>query len=149
MRRVLLSTLVAALPAVAMAADAERVVEARKGFFSLVALEFGPLAAMAKGEMPYDADAAKAHAADLVALTKYNPSDLYAPGTSADDVKGTGAKAAIWQDMDAYQKKGMAFFEAVAALEPVAGNGQKELGAAVNKVGATCKSCHDDFRAKN
>ncbi|MGP3697563.1 c-type cytochrome [Rhodobacter sp. NSM] len=148
MRRVLLSALVAALPAVAMAADAEHVVEARKGFFSLLAIEFGPLAAMAKGEMPYDADAAKAHAADLVALTKYNPSDLYAPGTSADDVKGTAAKAEIWKDMDAYQSKGMAFFEAVAALEPAAGAGQKELAAAVGKVGGTCKSCHDDYRMK-
>lgn len=59
MRRVLLATLMAALPAAAMAADAEHVVEARKGYFSLVALEFGPLAAMAKGEMPYDAAAAK------------------------------------------------------------------------------------------
>ena len=63
MKRVLLSTLVASLPAVAMAADAEKVVEARQGYFSLVALEFGPLAAMAKGEMPYDAAAATAHAA--------------------------------------------------------------------------------------
>ncbi|MGC9445689.1 c-type cytochrome [Cereibacter johrii] len=148
MRRVLLATLMAAIPAAAMAADAEHVVEARKGYFSLVALEFGPLAAMAKGEMPYDAAAAKAHASDLVTLTKYDPSDLYVPGTSADDVKGTAAKAAIWQDADGFQAKGMAFFEAVAALEPAAGAGQKELAAAVGKVGGTCKSCHDDFRVK-
>ena len=149
MKRVLLSTLVAALPVVAMAADAEHVVEARKGYFSLVALEFGPLAGMAKGELPYDAAAAKAHAADLVALTKYDPSDLYAPGTSADDVKGTRAKAAIWTDTEAYKAKGTAFFEAIAALEPAAGAGQKELAAAVGKVGGTCKSCHDDFRLKD
>ena len=37
----------------------------------------------------------------------------------------------------------------VAALEPAAGAGQKELAAAVGKVGATCKSCHDDYRAKD
>ncbi|SNX73839.1 cytochrome c556 [Cereibacter ovatus] len=149
MKRVLLSTLVASLPAVAMAADAEKVVEARQGYFSLVALEFGPLAAMAKGEMPYDAAAATAHAADLVALTKYNPGDLYAAGTAEGEAKGSHAKAAIWTDMSAYQAKGVAFFEAIAALEPAAGAGQKELAAAVGKVGATCKSCHDDFRAKD
>lgn len=149
MKRILLSTLVAVLPAAVMAADADNVVEARQGYFSLVALDFGPLAAIAKGAAPYDAAVAKAHAANLVTLSKYDPSGLYAPGTSSSDVKDSRAKAEIWKDPEGFKAKGTAFFEAVAALEPAAGAGQKELAAAVGKLGAACKDCHDTYRAKD
>ena len=149
MKRVILTALVATFPAIAIAADPEDVVEARKGYFELLALEFGPLAAMAKGEVAYDAGVAKAHAADLVTLSKYDPTDLYAPGTAAGEVRGSEAKPEIWTNNEAFKAKGMALYEAIAALEPAAGAGQKELGAAVQKVGAACKGCHDDFREKD
>ncbi|MEH6775831.1 MAG: cytochrome c [Cereibacter changlensis] len=149
MRRLLLSTLLVALPTVSLA-DPEQVAEARRGYFALVGLEFGPLAAMAKGELPYDAEAAQAHAADLVTLTRYNPGDLLTPGTSATELPGkTRAAAQIWQDMPGYQAKGAAFLEAVAALNEAAGAGQAALAPAVGKVGGTCKGCHEDYRLKD
>ena len=108
------------------------------------------LAAMAKGEVDYNADAAAAHAKDLKTLTGYTISDLFAPGTSNADLPGkTRAKPAIWEDMPGFQEKAKAFVAAVDNLNENAGNGLDALRPAVGKLGAACKGCHDDFRAKD
>lgn len=149
MRKIILTALVAALPAgAAIAQSAEDVAKARQGFYKLLGLEMGQLAAMAKGEIDYDADKAMGHAADMLALTKYNPADLFAPGTSNADLPGvTRALPAIWEDFEAFRGKGAAYVAAVTELNAAAGNGRAELGQAVGKLGGTCKACHDDFRA--
>ncbi len=149
MRPLLLSSLLALLPLTAVA-DPGETVEARRGYFALVGTEFGPLAAMAKGEMPYDAALAKAHAADLVALASYTQGDLLLPGTSRAEMPGkTRATAKIFEDPADYAAKGTAFYEAVMALNTVAGEGQAALAPAVGKLGGTCKGCHEDYRAKD
>lgn len=137
-------------PALAQAAEPADIAAARIGYFSLVNLEMGGLAAMAKGEAPYDADRAKALAGDLGTLSEYLHDDLLAPGTSNADLAGkTRALPAIWEQTDDYRAKGMAFREAVVGLNEVAGQGQEALAAAVGKVGGTCKACHDSYRAKD
>lgn len=142
-----LSTLV---PAIAIAADPEEVAAARIGYFKLVNLEMGGLSAMAQGKTPYDADRASAHAADLKALAEYLHDDLLVEQTSNADLPGkTRALPAIWSDMEGYQAKGLAFYEAVIALNEVAGQGQGAFAPAFGKVGGTCKACHDDYRAKD
>lgn len=150
MRKILLSSLAIAIPVMAFAVSPEQTVEARRGYFALVGTEFGPLVAMAKGEMPYDVAAAKAHAADLVALATYTQDDLLASGPSMAELPGkTRAKATIYTDLPGYQAAGQAFYDAVIALDAVAGNGPEALAPAVGKLGGTCKGCHDDFRAKD
>ncbi|SNT42943.1 Cytochrome C' [[Luteovulum] sphaeroides subsp. megalophilum] len=105
---------------------------------------------MAKGEVLYDAKLAKAHAADLVALATYSPDDLLVPGTSQNELPGkTRAKASFFEESEAYKAKGVAFYEAVMALDAVAANGQEALAPAVGKLGGTCKGCHDDHRSKD
>ncbi len=150
MRKLLLSLLVAATPAVALAQSPEDVAGARIGFYRLLGFEMHDLAAMAKGETPYDAAAAAAHAKDLETLTHYGMADLFAPGTSNADLPGkTRALPAIWADMASVQEKGKAFVVAVQELNAAAGNGLDALRPAVGKLGGACKSCHDDFRAKD
>jgi len=150
MRKLLLSMLVIAVPAVALAQSPKETAEARIGFYRLLGFEMHSLAAMAKGEEPYDAEAAAAHAKDLETLTRYSVGDLFAPGTSNADIPGeTRALPAIWENMGEVQEKGKAFVEAVAELNAVAGNGLDALRPAVGKLGGACKSCHDDFRAKD
>lgn len=150
MYKTILIALACALPVVAHAAEPEEVAAARIGYFKLVGLEMGGLSAMAQGKAPYDATRAKALAADLRVLGSYSHDDLLMPGTSNADLPGkTRALPAIWQNLEDYQAKGVAFFEAVAAVNEAAGNGAEALAPAVGKLGGTCKACHDDYRAKD
>jgi len=48
----------------------------------------------------------------------------------------------------AITEKADALKTATAALAPVAGNGLDALKGAMGDVGASCKGCHDDFRAE-
>ncbi|MBN9886356.1 c-type cytochrome [Salipiger abyssi] len=150
MRKVLLSALIAAVPAtMALAQTAENeTVKARRAFYTMLGFEMGGLAAMAQGKVEYDAEAAQAHAADMVTLTGLHTADFYAPGTSKDDLPGeTRALPVIWEDMGAFQEKGQAFGAALAELNTAAGGGLDALRPAVGKLGGACKACHDDFRA--
>ncbi|TCO72484.1 c-type cytochrome [Rhodovulum euryhalinum] len=151
MRKVLLLTAaLATLPAAAMAADLEGVVDARRGFYSLLGANMDALVSMVKGDTDYDGAAAQSHADNLKLLTSYNMGHLYAPGTSNADMPGkTRALPAIWEDMAGVQEKGMAYVQAVEALNSVAGLDKAELGKAVQQLGGTCKGCHDDYRAKD
>jgi len=150
MRKALVSALLLTLPLGAHAADPEEVIDARQGYYSLLGLEMHNLVAMAKGEIEYDAENAKGHAADMLTLTQYSMADLYAPGTSKADMPGkTRALPAMWEDMAGVQEKGKAFVTAVKDLNRVAGEGRGQLAKAVQDLGGTCKGCHDEYRAED
>jgi len=151
MRKALLTAALVALPVAGFAADpAEKIVEARQGYYSLLGANMGALVSMAKGETEYDGAKAQTYADNMLTLTKYNLGHLYAPGTSADDLPGkTRALAKIWEDPAGVQEKGMAFVKAVENLDEVAGLDKADLAKAVQELGGTCKGCHDDYRAKD
>ncbi|MEY8880882.1 cytochrome c [Donghicola sp. XS_ASV15] len=151
MYKLLLTTVtIGALATSALAQSATDTAKARRAFFTLIGYEMGTVGAMAQGKMDYDAEAASAAAADMVALTKYTMSDLFAPGTSSDDVPGeTRALPAIWEDMSGFQAAGEDFTAALMELNAVAGDGLDALRPAVGKLGGTCKACHDEYRAKS
>ena len=140
----------AAIPAAAHDDPIEHAIEARQGYFTLMGTEIGPLAAMAKGEMDYDAARAEAHAANLAALAAYDPARLFPEGSSKFEREGdTRALAAIWDDMDGFMAAMGDFVEAAEALPGVAGQGRAELAGGVGRVGDTCGACHDDYRAED
>ena len=115
----------------------------------MLGVEIGPLGAMAKGEVDYDAATAQAHADDIAALAGYSVGDLFLEGTSQDDRVGdTRALPAIWANLSDFQAKAQDFAAAAEALKAAAGQGRAALGPAVGQMGATCKACHDDYRAK-
>jgi len=155
MRKLLLSTVIAATAATtaatgAFAQSASDVAKARRAFYTLVNFEMATLGGMAQGKVDYDADLASQSAGDLMSLASLHTADYFAPGSSNEDIPGeTRAKSDIWDDMEGLQEKGMAFYQAVADLNEVAGNGLEALQPAMGKVGGTCKACHDDFRAKD
>jgi len=143
-----MSTLV--VSGLARAAEPDEIAAARIGYFKLVNLEMGGLAAMAQGKAPYDAEKAKALASDLGTLSGYLHDDLLMPGTSNAELAGkTRALPAIWEKPEDYRAKAESFRQAVVDLNQVAGQGQEALAPAVGKLGATCKACHDDYRAKD
>ncbi len=121
----------------------------RQGFMKLVVWEAGPLFGMAKGDIAYDAEAAKTHAANLEALSHYPYTGLFLTGTSKADRPGkTVAKPDIWQDRAKFETAFDDWQAAVAVLGDKVGNGQPALAAAVGELGKACGGCHKPFRAK-
>ena len=139
------------VPTVAMTQDNAdaKAIATRQGFMKLVVWEAGPLFGMATGDMAYDAEAAKTHAANLKIISKYPVQGLFWPGTSNEDYPGkTRALPKIWEDQAGFSK---AFTDWQAAVETVnneAGNGQPALAAAVRELGKSCGGCHKPFRVK-
>lgn len=141
---------VAALAAASAQADpADDAIKARRGFFTLLGAEIGPLGAMAKGEAPYDADKARRHAANLQALSGYRFGDLFVAGSSNADKPGaTRAQPVIWTDAAGFGEKAEGLVAAIGALQGVAGEGQAALAGGVGALGKACGACHETYRAK-
>ncbi|HKL61877.1 MAG TPA: cytochrome c, partial [Woeseiaceae bacterium] len=71
---VVCAAVLAAGSALAMdAGQAEKAYEVRSSLFKLVGWNTGPLAGMAKQEIPFDADQAERHAARIAALVEMIP----------------------------------------------------------------------------
>ncbi|WP_146345181.1 c-type cytochrome [Phaeobacter marinintestinus] len=146
MRYAIIAALIAA-PTLSLAGPAEDTVAARQGYFKLVGANMGALAGMAKGKIEYDAAAAQTAADNLVTLTKYDLTHLFAPGTSSSDMKDTRALAKIWDDFPGVQDKAGAFASAAAEMQTLAGQGKAEMTSALGTLGGACKGCHDNYRA--
>lgn len=146
MRKILLTLPVAALVlGTAAYADGMATVKARQDYFKSLG---GTMKAMVGVAKKFDAEAAKAEAAKLEALLATDMGPLFAPGSSdADFPKESEAKASIWTNMDDFGAKGKAMHEAGAVVIAAANAGDAAaFGAAVQKLGGTCKACHDDYR---
>ncbi|PLW76275.1 c-type cytochrome [Cohaesibacter celericrescens] len=150
MRKIALAAVALSLfAAPALAGPNEDAVAARQGHYKLLNANMGALAAMAKGEVDYDAAQAQIHADNLALLSKNNIGFLFIPGTSSTDMPGvTRAKAEIWEDFPAVGAAGAKLVEAAMNLQAEAGKGRGELGAALGAAGASCGNCHKSFREK-
>ena len=125
-------------------------IKARQGMFQLYSFNVGILNAMAKERIPYDAAVATEAANNLDAAANLGQSQFW-PAGSDNQTEGniaTRALPEIWETYPAITEKASALSDAVAALVPVAGNGLDELQDAIGDVGASCKGCHDEFRAE-
>lgn len=128
----------------------ERAIEARKGAMNIHSLEVGPIFAMAKGDVAYDAEAATDHANALASLLNYDETRLFPAGTSnAEMPEETRALPAIWEKPDEFHKAFEDLRSAVETLAAEAGNGQEALVAAAGPVGNACGNCHENFRQKD
>ncbi|MFK7891068.1 MAG: cytochrome c [Granulosicoccus sp.] len=128
----------------------DKAIKARQAMFQLYGFNFGMLNAMAKGDMPYDADIAAEAANNLAAASSLGQSQMWPAGSDneTDGNARTRALPAIWNDFAGVSEKGKAMVTAVAALVPAAGDGLDALQGVIGDVGASCKGCHDDYRAK-
>ncbi len=128
----------------------DRALKARQGLMNLHVIEAGPLFAMAKGDMPYDAAKAGEHAKMLHALTGYDETRLFPAGSSNADMPGkTAALPAIWEKPDEFHQAFETLRTAIAKVDASAGEGQEALAAAVGQMGKACGDCHEKFREKN
>lgn len=139
------ASLVCALPASAQFAKPEDAIKYRKNALFVMQQNFGRVAAMAAGKAPFDAKVAADSAAVADFVSKL-PWGGFGPGTDKGETK---AKPEIWTDkakFDGYANKMQTEMTKLAAAAK-SGN-LDTIKQAVNDTGATCKSCHDDFRAK-
>jgi cytochrome c556 len=123
---------------------AENQVKYRKAAYQLMNLNFGSLDAMAEDKKPFNKQEAQRNA-DFVAMLATVPKGFFGEGTDKD----TKAKPEIWQkraDFDAKMDKMVS--EAQKLPGVVQGGDMAAFKKQVADVGAACKACHDEYRAK-
>lgn len=124
-------------------------IKARQGEMQLRSFNAGPLFAMAKGEMDYDAALASKLAGNLKLLLDLDNGRAWAKGSDIGNYPDdTTALDKIWTTYPEIGKYGKKYAEAVTDLAAVAGNGAGELKSKIGALGKSCKGCHDEFREK-
>ena len=118
-------------------------VKQRQAAMTLIGKYFGPLAGMAQGKAPYNADVAARNAGFLDALSQM-PWDGFHPNTK--DIQSR-ALPAIYENEAKFKEAQDRFRGAVTKLVAAARDEGAFKGAA-GEVGKACGACHNDFRAK-
>ena len=147
----LLLALAISLPAgVALSAgELDWAVKARKAEMTLRAFNLGQLGAMAKGDMEYDAEAAKAAAHNLKVMTTLNGMAMWPKGSdSAALGDKTNALPALWENFPKVMESVEALSAAADVMADAAGKDLASLQGAMGAVGKACASCHTQFRKK-
>jgi cytochrome c556 len=125
----------------------EILVKQRQAAMTLQGKYFGPLAGMAQGKVPYNADTVAMNSAFLDALSRM-PWDGFAPASKDATVK-TAALPAIWSDAAKFKQAQDDYQNAVQGLVKVSRSGDEGAQkAAIGAVGKTCGGCHQNFREK-
>ena len=129
----------------AFAQKPEDAIKFRRGVMAVIGWNFGPMAAMAKGDRPYDAAAFARHA-EIVAFMSKLPLEGFVPGSDTGETK---AKPEIWLDMDDFKAKLEKMQAEVAKLAEVAKTPDLSTSKAqLGETGKACKACHDKYRNK-
>jgi cytochrome c556 len=132
-----------ATPAMAQFAKPEDAVKYRQSAFTLMGAHMGRLAAVVKGEVPYNKEDVARNAAIISTLSSL-PWQAFGPGT-----EGGKAEPAIWKESAKFKTASDRMQAAVAELNTAAQSGNPEnLKKALGATSQTCKACHDDFRKK-
>ena len=144
------ATAIAFIPATAIGeGHIDRAIKARKAVMQLRSFELGRLAAMAKGNVEYDAKTALTAANNLKILSQVNTMAMWPQGSdnvAMPDV--TRALPNLWSDFPKVAEANKAFVMAVDNFADVAGKDLASLQAGLGDVGKSCVGCHKPFRAK-
>jgi cytochrome c556 len=138
------SALTLSVPVSAQFSKPENAIKYRQSAMFMMAQNFGRVAGMAGGRIPFDAKVAADSAAVAEVMSKL-PWEGFVAGT---DSGKTRAKPEIWSNrakFDDYAKKMQV---EMGKLSAAAKSGNLEsIKVAVKATGAVCESCHDDFQA--
>lgn len=124
-------------------------IKARMAVMDLYAYYLGELGAMAKGKVPYDAEAASRAAKNLLAAASLNNTSMWPQGSdnSVPALKNkTRAKPETWTTFPEVVNKQKALVAAATTMAAEAGNGLDAIRANMGGVGKACKDCHKAFR---
>lgn len=136
----------ASLPAAAQFQKPEDAIKYRQSAFTVMANHLGRVGAMAQGRAPFDAKAAADNAAIVVTMSKL-PWVAFGDGT--DKGLPNRAKPEIWKDSAKVKDLAGKMMAEAEKLEAAAKSGSLDaIKAAMGPLGASCKACHDDYRAE-
>jgi cytochrome c556 len=143
----LATAIMGAAPAFAQFAKPEDAVKYRQSALFLMQQNFGRVAAMAQGKAPFDAKVA-ADSAAVAEFASKLPWSAFGEGT--DKVASSKAKPEIWTERAKFNEAAEKMQVEMAKFSAAAKTGSLDnIKAALGGVGGTCKSCHDNFRAKD
>jgi cytochrome c556 len=126
-------------------AKPEVLVKQRQSVMTLQGKYFGPLAAMAQGKAPYNADVVKRNAGFLDNLSRM-PWDGFDPSTK--DVK-SNALPAVYSDTAKFKEAASRLENEAHKLYEVSQRGDEAaVKAQIGAVGKACGGCHETFRQK-
>ena len=117
-------------------------VMARMDAMSGIGDQMKALTAMARGEVAFDAAKVAAGMEAIAAAGAEIPALFEAPESDPE----SEAAAAIWVSYPEFTSRAAAMVDAARASAGVAD--EFDLEEAIQRVGVTCKSCHDSFRLK-
>jgi cytochrome c556 len=136
---------------VAVSGEAEdKAIKARQSVMQLLSFNLGKLGAMVKGDMAYDAEQAMIAANNLKAVASIRQDAMWPQGSAMEDAGMEGktwAKKAAWDTYPEVANKHKALVEAADRMAEAAGGGVDAIKGAIGAVGASCKGCHENFRA--
>jgi len=119
----------------------------RQSYFTLLALNFGPMAAMVKGEIPWDSAAFARYANELATVTSLDLKRGFPEGSHTGK---TRAMPEIWENKDDFNAKADDLATAAQALKQAVDSGDKDaIVESFKATGGACKVCHDDYKAEN
>jgi cytochrome c556 len=123
---------------------AEQALKYRKAVYQVMAWNFGPLAAMAQGKIPYDADQFQLRAERVAGIAPLLH-EAYPPETKG--IANTKLKAAMWDNRADFDAKLKDLESRSAALATTAKSRDFEKSkAAFFDTANACKACHDKYR---
>lgn len=126
-------------------AKPEQLVKQRQSVMTLQGKYFGPMAAMAQGKAPYNADVVKRNAAFLDNLSRM-AWDGFDAGTK---VVKSAALPAIYEQPDKFKEAASRLENEAHKLYTVAQSGDEAaVKAQIGAVGKSCGACHESFRQK-
>lgn len=126
-------------------AKPEILVKQRQAKMTLQAKYFGPMAAMAQGKVPYNAETVRRFAGYLDNLTRM-AWDGYDPSTKGVDSR---TLPAVYENKAKFNEYISRLENEAAKLVAVSKAGDEAaVKAQIGSVGKVCGGCHDDFRSK-
>jgi len=156
MSRILRKFLLGSAAAISLAAtpfalshfdDKEMQQSYRQSWFAMVAMNFGPMVASVKGEIPWNQEMMQGWANDLETLNTLNVIRGFGDGS---DQGTTRAKPEIWENKADFESKLNDLKTATAALqETTTGGDRKAISESVGAVGNACKACHDEYKSED
>lgn len=127
-------------------AKPEDMIKYRQSVYKVMFWNFAPMAAMVRGDKPYDKEAFARHAA---LVSQMSPLAMEGFAAGSDKGADTKAKPEIWTKQSDFKEKMDRMVGEASKLAAISGAGsfediKKQFGA----TGSACKACHDDYRNK-
>lgn len=126
------------------AAKVEDAVYYRQGVMNVFSWNAGQMAAMAKGDVPFDLAAFQGYAADLAAAASLNLLPGFPEDSATDE---SDAKDEIWLNWSDFEARLQDLRTESAKLVEVAkGGDEAALKTQLDATRRACKACHDDYK---